>query len=63
MFFYYIYAYGVSWVGHYAMESNVYLMQIFGQFWRQSQRFNGHLVANIRRKQGRGFIRGCPPHL
>ena len=34
MFFYYIYAYGVSWVGHYAMESNMCLMQIFVQFWR-----------------------------
>lgn len=36
--FYYIYANRVSWVGNYALKSNVCLMQIFGQFWRQSQR-------------------------
>ena len=55
--FYYIYANRVSWVAHYAMESNVCLMQIFGQFWRQSQIFNGHLVENIQR---RCYHLGCP---
>ena len=33
-FFNYIYAYGVSWVGHYVTKSNMCLMQIFVQFWR-----------------------------
>jgi len=38
-------------------------LQIFVEFWRQSQRFNGKLAAIIQRRKGRGFIGGCPPHL
>jgi len=63
MFFDYIYPYGVNWVGYDAMESNMCLMQIFVEFWRQSQRFNGQLVAIIQSGQWRGFIGGNPPHL
>jgi len=53
----------IEWVGLVIMPWS--LMCAYADFWsilRQSQRFNEHLVANIRGRQGRGFIGGCPPH-
>ena len=63
MFFYYIYAQGVSWVSYDAMRSNMCLMQITDDFCGQSQGSSGKMVEITRSGQRRGLIGWNTPHL